>query len=74
MVADRRGVPAAALAPPAGGGWTVVVGPEGGFDAAEEQLARGRPAGSRSDAYVLRAETAAIAAAAALAGRRRRGR
>ena len=67
VVADRGGVSAAEL--PAAGGWTVAVGPEGGWDDAEfrsfgsaPRLALGR--------FVLRAETAAIAAAAALTERR----
>lgn len=69
LVAGADGVPAADLPYPLGGEWLVVVGPEGGFDAAElaafgtaPRLAVGR--------LVLRAETAAIAVAAALAGHR----
>ncbi len=55
--------------------WTLVVGPEGGLDAAElEVLDR---AGSverlQVGAFVLRAETAAVAAAAVLSSRRRIG-
>jgi 16S rRNA (uracil1498-N3)-methyltransferase len=67
LVADRGGMPAAAV--PLTETWTVAVGPEGGWDDAEllgfgaaPRLALGR--------FVLRAETAAIAAAAALAERR----
>jgi 16S rRNA (uracil1498-N3)-methyltransferase len=67
LVADRTGVPPAAV--PLADTWTVAVGPEGGWDDAEllgfgaaPRLALGRS--------VLRAETAAIAAAAALAERR----
>jgi len=67
IVADRGGVPATEL--PLAESWTVAVGPEGGWDDAElrsfgaaPRLALGR--------FVLRAETAAIAAAAALTGRR----
>ena len=70
VVADRRGVTAEELALPAGGGWTVAVGPEGGFDDDEEQLLTDAPR-LAVGRLVLRAETAAIAAAAALAGRRR---
>ena len=54
---------------PAGGEWVVAVGPEGGFDDAERRAFAHR-APARRRAHVLRAETAAIAAAAALAGRR----
>jgi 16S rRNA (uracil1498-N3)-methyltransferase len=67
LVADRAGVPATEV--PLADAWTVAVGPEGGWDESElaafgdaPRLALGR--------FVLRAETAAIAAAAALAGRR----
>jgi 16S rRNA (uracil1498-N3)-methyltransferase len=67
VVADRAGMPAGEV--PMGEAWTVAVGPEGGWDEAERRgfgaaprLALGR--------FVLRAETAAIAAAAALAERR----
>jgi 16S rRNA (uracil1498-N3)-methyltransferase len=67
LVADRDGVPATEV--PVADTWTVAVGPEGGWDDAEldgfsaaPRLALGR--------FVLRAETAAIAAAAALAQRR----
>ncbi len=75
VVAAPDGVSAADLAlPPAGPGgeggeWVVAVGPEGGFD--DDEL-RGFGAAPRLAVgpFVLRAETAAIAAAAALAGRR----
>jgi 16S rRNA (uracil1498-N3)-methyltransferase len=46
------------------------VGPEGGFDDEERELLAGARMLSVGR-FVLRAETAAIAAAAALAGRRR---
>jgi 16S rRNA (uracil1498-N3)-methyltransferase len=69
LVAGPDGVPAAELPSPLGGEWLVAVGPEGGFDPVElesfgaaPRLAVGR--------LVLRAETAAIAVAAALAGHR----
>jgi 16S rRNA (uracil1498-N3)-methyltransferase len=69
VVADRAGVPAAALRVPDEQGWTVLVGPEGGLDAEElaalgdgfERLAVGP--------HVLRAGTAPVAAVAALRGR-----
>jgi 16S rRNA (uracil1498-N3)-methyltransferase len=69
VVADPGGIPAAELAAPAGGEWLVLVGPEGGFDPAE----RARTAAAARLAvgpHVLRAATAPVAAAAALAGRR----
>lgn len=73
VVADRRGVAAEELALPVGGGWTVAVGPEGGFADDEEQLLADAPR-LAVGRLVLRAETAAIAVAAALAGRRLPGR
>jgi 16S rRNA (uracil1498-N3)-methyltransferase len=73
VVADRRGVTAGELAVPAGSGWTVAVGPEGGFDDDEERLLGAAPR-LAVGRLVLRAETAAIAAAAALAGRRQPAR
>lgn len=53
-------------------GWTVLVGPEGGFSPDEvDGLAEAGPVGRLSvGPHVLRAETAAIAAAAVLAARR----
>jgi 16S rRNA (uracil1498-N3)-methyltransferase len=69
VVAGPDGVPADSLAPPPDGEWVVAVGPEGGFD--DDEL---RDFGSAPrlavGPFVLRAETAAIAVAAALAGRR----
>ena len=35
VIADRSGLPASALADPGPAGWTVLVGPEGGFDPAD---------------------------------------
>jgi 16S rRNA (uracil1498-N3)-methyltransferase len=64
LVAERAGTPD----PPAGG-WTLVVGPEGGFDPAEVG-ALGDPPRLAVGAHVLRADTAAIAATALLAARR----
>jgi len=66
VVADRSGAPAAALdAPPADDGWTVVVGPEGGLD--PEELARlGDKPRLGLGPFVLKAETAPIAAVSLL--------
>jgi 16S rRNA (uracil1498-N3)-methyltransferase len=68
LLADRAGAPAApAGAPP--GGWTVLVGPEGGLSPSElEALAEAPRVGVGS--HVLRAETAAVAVAALLAATR----
>jgi 16S rRNA (uracil1498-N3)-methyltransferase len=72
VLADPRGRPAAEVPWPPGGDWVVAVGPEGGFDDAE--LARlGAAPRLAVGPHVLRAETAAVAAAAALAGCRRPG-
>jgi 16S rRNA (uracil1498-N3)-methyltransferase len=70
VLADRGGHPAAALAAPGPAGWTVLVGPEGGL-AADELAQLGDPPRLMVGPYVLRAETAATAVAAALAGARR---
>ncbi len=69
VVAAPDGVPAGELGAPSDGEWVVAVGPEGGFD--DDEL-RGFGAAPRLAVgpFVLRAETAAIAVAAALAGRR----
>ncbi|HEY3673494.1 MAG TPA: RsmE family RNA methyltransferase [Acidimicrobiia bacterium] len=75
VVAAPDGVGAADLPLPAGGPggeggeWVVAVGPEGGFDEAELR-AFGTAPRLAVGPFVLRAETAAIAAAAALAGQR----
>ena len=69
MVAGGDGVPAHALPEPAGGAWLVAVGPEGGFDDAELRAFGAAPRLAVGP-FVLRAETAAIAVAAALAARR----
>jgi 16S rRNA (uracil1498-N3)-methyltransferase len=68
VVASRDGGPAGAIPMPAGGTWTVVVGPEGGFEPGEiEALA---PAGLLAlSPYVLRARTAPVVAAALLVAR-----
>lgn len=69
VVADRAGEPPRALREPDGGEWLVVVGPEGGFDAAERDVLASA-ARVAVGPHVLRAETAAVAVAAALAGLR----
>ena len=79
VVAAADGVPADALPEPPGGEWragewlggewVVAVGPEGGFDDTE-LAAFGDVPRLAIGPFVLRAETAAIAVAAALAGRR----
>jgi 16S rRNA (uracil1498-N3)-methyltransferase len=70
VVADREGLPAAEVPEPPDGEWVLVVGPEGGFDPAEH-AALGATATVGVGPFVLRAETAAVAGMAALAGRRR---
>jgi 16S rRNA (uracil1498-N3)-methyltransferase len=70
VLADHGGVGPDQLAEPPGGTWVVAVGPEGGFDEMELDAFAGAPR-LAIGAFVLRAETAAIAAAAALAWRRR---
>jgi 16S rRNA (uracil1498-N3)-methyltransferase len=69
VLGDRAGVPPGSVATPTGGEWLVVTGPEGGLAPAEiEALA---PAARVAvGAHVLRARTAPVALAAALAGRR----
>ncbi|HEV3452394.1 MAG TPA: RsmE family RNA methyltransferase [Acidimicrobiia bacterium] len=69
VLADREGSPAGALPEPGPSGWLVVVGPEGGLEPGERQ-ALDDPPRLAVGPHVLRAETAAVAAAAALAGRR----
>jgi len=69
VVAAVDGVGAGELATPVGGEWVVAVGPEGGFDDAELGAFGAAPRLALGP-FVLRAETAAIAAAAALVGRR----
>jgi 16S rRNA (uracil1498-N3)-methyltransferase len=68
VVADRGGEPAGALAPPDRGEWTVVVGPEGGFSAAE-RAAFGACPRLGLGPHVLRAATAPVAAVAVLVER-----
>jgi 16S rRNA (uracil1498-N3)-methyltransferase len=76
VVADPAGEELARVPAPPGGEWVLVVGPEGGFDTDEAAVLttpaeHGEgPARLRLGPHVLRAETAAIAGAAALATRR----
>jgi 16S rRNA (uracil1498-N3)-methyltransferase len=65
LLADRTGVVAAELPPAPPAGWTVVVGPEGGFEPAEADRLSGAPRLAHGP-FVLRAETAPVAAVAAL--------
>jgi 16S rRNA (uracil1498-N3)-methyltransferase len=67
LVADRRGRAASALPPAPISGWTVVVGPEGGF-APDELSTLGDPPWLSVGPHVLRAETAPVAAVASLRG------
>jgi 16S rRNA (uracil1498-N3)-methyltransferase len=69
LVADRVGDPAHLLPDPTPAGWLVVVGPAGGLTA-DEHTRLGDPPRLAVGPHVLRAETAALAAAAALAGHR----
>ena len=68
VVASADGDPAEALDLPPGNMWTVVVGPEGGFEPGEVEALR--PAGRLSlSPYVLRAVTAPLVAASLLVAR-----
>jgi 16S rRNA (uracil1498-N3)-methyltransferase len=64
VAADHVIGPSPSVPPPEGEGWTILIGPEGGFDPAERALLRASPfvtpvtLGPR----ILRADTAAIAA------------
>jgi 16S rRNA (uracil1498-N3)-methyltransferase len=70
VLADPAGDAPATFPPPEGGNWLVVVGPEGGLEPAEiEQLGPRRRVAVGP--HVLRAETAAVAVAAALTIQRR---
>jgi 16S rRNA (uracil1498-N3)-methyltransferase len=69
VLADHGGRGADEIPAPPDGRWVVAVGPEGGFDSEEREAFAGVPR-LAVGAFVLRAETAAIAAAAALAWRR----
>jgi 16S rRNA (uracil1498-N3)-methyltransferase len=68
VVASRDGGPADRLALPADGTWTVVVGPEGGFEPGEVEALR--PTGLLAlSRFVLRAQTAPVIAAGILVAR-----
>ncbi|HEY5165378.1 MAG TPA: RsmE family RNA methyltransferase [Acidimicrobiia bacterium] len=69
LVADRDGDPAHLLPAPTPAGWLVVVGPEGGLTP-DEHTQLGHPPRLAVGPHVLRAETSALAAAAALTGHR----
>jgi 16S rRNA (uracil1498-N3)-methyltransferase len=70
VVADRTGGSIEGLPPASSSAWTVVVGPEGGLDSGElEAFAGARRLGIGP--YILRSETAPIAAAAVLVSRAR---
>ena len=69
LVADRVGTPADLLPAPSPTGWLLVVGPEGGLTA-DEHARLGDPPRLAVGPHVLRTETAALAAAAALTGHR----
>jgi 16S rRNA (uracil1498-N3)-methyltransferase len=70
VVADRAGAPVGELPAPGGSEWTVVVGPEGGLDPAELEALAGAERLNLGP-YILRAETAPIAAVAVLLDRAR---
>jgi 16S rRNA (uracil1498-N3)-methyltransferase len=71
LVLAERGDPGTpSVADPGPPGWTLLVGPEGGLDAAELE-ALGAVPRLAAGVHVLRAETAAVAAAALLTARRR---
>jgi 16S rRNA (uracil1498-N3)-methyltransferase len=68
VLADRDGVPAAALPRPRGGGeWTVLVGPEGGLAPEELDALAAHPRLTLGP-HVLRAATAPVVAVAVLVG------
>jgi 16S rRNA (uracil1498-N3)-methyltransferase len=72
VIAARDGGPADTIPIPPGGTWTVVVGPEGGFDPGELEALE--PTGFLAlSPYVLRAQTAPLIAAGFLVARGLRG-
>jgi 16S rRNA (uracil1498-N3)-methyltransferase len=72
VVATHDGGPAGAIPVPPGGTWTIVVGPEGGFDPGEVEALS--PTGRLAlSPYVLRAQTAPLVAAGLLVARGLRG-
>lgn len=68
VVAERSGLPVSRIATPAGGEWTVVVGPEGGFEPGEVESLRPQALLTLGP-HVLRADTAPVAAVSLLVGR-----
>jgi 16S rRNA (uracil1498-N3)-methyltransferase len=62
--------PGSVVGDPSAGSWTLLVGPEGGFSDPERSML-GAASRVAVGPYVLRAETAAVAAAALLTARRR---
>jgi 16S rRNA (uracil1498-N3)-methyltransferase len=68
VVADRTGAHAFDLEPPAGGDWSVVIGPEGGLGPRDWEALADCPRLALSE-HVLRAGTAPVAAAAVLTTR-----
>jgi 16S rRNA (uracil1498-N3)-methyltransferase len=75
VLGDPDGVPVDQVPEPAGGEWLAVVGAEGGLASAERAVlvARAETVHLAVGPHVLRTETAALAVAAALAGRRQAG-
>ncbi len=73
VVGDPAGSPVDTLPEPGAPGWVAVVGAEGGLDPDERAALLARPGAVTLAVgpHVLRTETAALAVAAALAGRRR---
>jgi len=69
VIADRAGMPAHALPAPGPHGWTVLVGPEGGFDPADLEAFPDSVPRLAVGPHVLRAETAPPAVVAALRSR-----
>jgi 16S rRNA (uracil1498-N3)-methyltransferase len=67
VLADRAGSPIQEIPAPAGGAWTVVVGPEGGLERGELDTLSDAPR-LRLGPHILRSETAPIAAVAVLLG------
>ena len=72
LAAEVGAPPAAALPEPPPEGWTLLVGPEGGFDP-QELAPLGQMQRLGLGPHVLRAETAAVAGAAVLQAWRRQG-
>jgi 16S rRNA (uracil1498-N3)-methyltransferase len=68
VIAARDGGPASAVPDPPDGIWTLVVGPEGGFEPGEAE-ALGPIGRLALSPYVLRAQTAPVVAAALLVAR-----